>query len=228
MNNKENFFVDIERIKDFYQDYFKKANLTCGWSSFKSAVDSYSAVSDYSHQNWTKINSVLDVGAGEGHLLRYLRLKKKFVGKYVGLELLEQCCQTAIELYGKDPLSEFICDEFLNYDFGDKQFDWVISLGSLSVKQNQQREYEKASVKKMLNLAKCGVSIYLNDQDKVDREQVKGLSDLALHDIPSFISLVKEECQPKEITVNHFPTQESYKTIINFLLLQKWDAPSRS
>jgi SAM-dependent methyltransferase len=218
VTNQEKLSVDIERIKDFYQDYFKKANLTCGWSSFKSAVDSYSAASDSSYQNWEKINSVLDVGAGEGHLLRYLRLKKNFVGKYVGLELLQQCCQKAIELYGKDPLFEFICDEFLNYNFGEQKFDWVVSLGSLSVKQNQQREYEKASVKKMLNLAKYGVSIYLNDQNKVDKEQIKGLEDLAMHDIPSFITLVKEECIPQEITVNHFPTEESYKTMIHLLL----------
>lgn len=218
MINKRQSLVDIDRIKAFYEDYFQKAQTSCGWSSLESATQSYIAVSDCSKQNWKTIKSVLDVGSGEGHLLGYLKTQRQFTGKYIGLELLPKSHQTAVKLYGKEPLAQFICDEFLAYDFGDQKFDWVISLGAISVKQDQQEDHDKAMIKKMISLAKYGISIYINDAQKLDKENLKVVPYLATHNISDFINLLKEEFDPKELMFSHFPHPESYKTMIHLVL----------
>lgn len=218
MINKKQFLVDIDRIKAFYEDYFKRVKTSCGWSSFESAMDSYIAASDCPKQNWKRIKTVLDVGSGEGHFLSYLRTKRQFTGRYTGLELLSKSHDNAIKLYGKEPLAKFICDEFLGYDFADQKFDWVISLGAISVKQDRQEEHDKAMVEKMISLAQHGITIYINDMQKLDEYKLESLPYLATHDLSQFISMLKEEFNPKELTFNHFPNQESFKTMIHLVL----------
>ena len=216
--NQEKSLVDIGRIKDFYEDYFQKAQTSCGWSSLESATESYIAASDCSKQDWKTIKSVLDVGSGEGHFSSYLRTKRQFKGKYTGLELLPKSHETALKLYEQDPLSEFICDEFLGYDFGNQKFDWVISLGALSVKQEQQKEHDKTIIKKMIGLANYGISIYINDVQKLDEDDLDVLPYLATHNLSDFINLLEREFNPKELTCYHFPHQESLKTMIHLTI----------
>ncbi len=44
------------------------------------------------------------------------------------------------------------------------------------------------------------------------------LTYLATHDLCDFTNLLEEEFNPKELTCNHFPNQESFKTMIYLTL----------
>ena len=54
----------------------------------------------------------------------------------------------ASKKYEQDNQAQFIYDEFLEYDFGSQKFDWVFSLGSLRVNQENLHEQDLAFCKK--------------------------------------------------------------------------------
>ena len=158
------------------------------------------------------------MGSGQGHFLPFLRSERNFSGQYIGIELLPFFHQTALELYGHQRKTNFICAEFLSHDFGDLKFDWVLSLGGLSVKQNQQQAYDLAFCNKMVSLTRHGISIYLNDKQHVPADRLKQVPDLAVHDIPEFVSMLQEQYPQSKTKVIHYPTPTAQKTIIHLKL----------
>lgn len=216
MDNK--FLVDTDKIQRFYKDYTNKHGVSCGWSSIESAITAYTAASNCVDQRWSDFQTVLDVGSSDGHLLPFLRSERNFQGQYTGVELIPSSHENAIKFYGKEDQAEFICSEFLSYDFGTRKFDWVMSLGGLSVKQEQQQEYDLAFCRKMVSLARYGITVYLNDINQMPPGRLEQFPDLAAHNINDFVSMLKKENSTSKVEFVHFPSPNSQKTMIHLVL----------
>lgn len=210
--------VDTDKIEGFYDRYVKDHGISAGWSNQSDADNAYREVSSCSAQKWDEFQSVLDVGSGAGHLLKLLRHERHFTGHYVGIELLDFFHDQALEFYGEMENAEFIQAEFLGYDFGETHFDWVISLGSFSVKQSNQAESDLAFCRKMIALANYGVSIFLNDIDQMRPGRLEEVPDLAAHNINDFVAMVRDNFDVSDIAVNHYPTERSQPTMIHIVL----------
>lgn len=101
--------------------------------------------------------SILDVGCGQGTLNGFL--KKKFSNfQYTGIDITPKMIQYAKEAY---PDAEFICDDFLTYNF-TKKYDWVIAAGTFNVKvEGDQLDYFRTALQKMYDVSNRGVSFTL-------------------------------------------------------------------
>ncbi len=209
--------IDDQRIIDFYTDYIKHHGISAGWSSMDYAQQLYTLSSECSYQNWPTLQSVLDVGSGEGHFKEFLRQHKQFKGKYTGLEILATFHDIALKKYGQDDQAQFLCEEFLAYDFGDQKFDWVFSLGSLSVHQENLQERDLAFCKKMVALSRVGATIYLNDEKLVSRGYLKDTNNLAVHNINDFSKMLSQHFSPVILQVERMLPASPYGLVIQMI-----------
>jgi SAM-dependent methyltransferase len=197
----------------------EKNGTTIGWSSAQVAYNNYWAISNCAAQAWSQFQSVLDVGCGEGHFLPFLRKERHFSGQYTGLELLPFFYQKSVEFYGGQEKAEFIEAEFLNYKFSESaKFDWVISLGGLSVKQELQQEYDREFCQKMLGLARYGISIYLNDVKYQKPGRQEQFPNLHFHNMAQFTAMLEQISPTSTVEMTHYPTPTSQNTIVHVLL----------
>ena len=213
--SEQNLPVEIDRIQNFYQEYVHKHNSVAGWASRASAEEGYAAAASDPSQQWSIYQSVLDIGSGEGHFLNFLRSQREFTGQYVGLELFEIYHNTAVDLYGDDEQAEFIHDEFLTFDFGQQQFDWVVSIGGLGVQQSDKEAYDLAFCQKMISLAKYGISVFVNDIKQMTPGRLEQIPDLAAHDLDEAVAMLNSIGNFSRIEVLHYPLPTSQKTMIN-------------
>ncbi len=188
----DNPIVDANKIRDFYTKYIQIQGSTIGWSSIDVANSVYEQSSLHADQRWDQFKQVLDVGSGEGHLMDFLRKHRGFKGEYTGIEVLPSFYNNAVKLFGSQSETKFILSEFLNYDFKGVKYDWVFSLGSLSVLQEKQEEHDSAICKKICSLARYGFSIYIND-DSLKSPSKKPMAGLAYHSMEDFISMLEKE-----------------------------------
>ncbi len=197
----------INRIQRFYKKNYELSKKHCsktdlehvsvGWSSEKSANSNYKTITSYSHQDWTKINNILDVGSGLGSFLAFLRKEKNFSGNYTGVEILKDFVLSSQKRFSYDKKSNFIHDDFLKYDFGNAIFDWSFSIGSLSIIQSKQQSEDILTIKKMSEISKYGFSIFLNDKTKFKLNSIARLMSpgnlIAAHNIERFVKILKSE-----------------------------------
>lgn len=194
--------INTQLIRDFYTHYAKNHGINVGWPSMEYAQQLYDVSSKHQDQLWETFQAVLDVGSGEGQFQEFLRKHRQFKGQYVGLELIEEFHQSALEKYGQDENAQFICDEFLNYNFGNQKFDWVFSLGSLSVKQDNLPERDLAFCQKMKELSRYGFSIYLNDLKFYQKGYLEEVENLAIHDIDDFLKMLAQNFSPITLQID--------------------------
>lgn len=216
MSNPES--LDTDKIYNFYDKYVKEHGIDAGWATESDAANAYNEVSNCPNQAWNSFQSVLDVGSGQGHLLPFLREERGFTGNYTGIEILDFFHEKAISLYGEMPNARFMCDEFLSHDFSDKHFDWVVSLGSFSVKQPNQEEWDRVFCRKMLELANYGVSIFLNDIHHMRPGRLEEVPDLAAHDIDKFVAMIQQTFKVSDVEVKHYPDEKAQPTMIHITL----------
>ncbi len=207
--------IDVQQIETFYQKYTQKHGTTNGWPSLEIAEDVYLAASNCSSQKWGQFQSVLDVGSGEGHFLPFLRKSRGFPGQYTGLELLNSSHQKALELYAHQEAVNFLQGEFLHYSFNNEEkFDWVFSLGSLGIRQESYEKHDWDFCHKMLELARYGISIYLNEQDNIYLERTPEFPEIVYHDVAKFTAMLKQICPRLKVEVSHYPTPNTKDTIL--------------
>ena len=211
---------ELESIHEFYRNKIKKYSLgdpeqSVGWSSKESALDCYFHSLNYPCQRWREFQEVLDIGSGQGSLLTVLRTERNFTGTYTGIELMREFYQNAIERFKVDPKAIWICNDFLIHDFKDKKFDWILSLGSFSVKSSQQKQRDIATVRKMVELARYGFTIFLNDSEQMRPGRLEEVPDLAVHNIPEFVDLIKKITKVAKVETVHFPKPTSQKTLVH-------------
>lgn len=211
----------FQRVSEYYAEYVVKHGVSAGWSSNEKARDSYATAASSEEQQWTSFQSVLDIGSGEGHFLDFLRQDKFFTGHYTGLELLPMFHEVAVKKYGGDSNSELIQGDFMEHDFGSVKFDWVLSLGALSVKQENKKEqeaYDVAFCRKMMALTRYGITVYLNDIDQMRQGRLNALPNLAAHKISDFVSMLKHNFPMYKVEVMHYPTPDSQNVMIHAYL----------
>ena len=196
--------IDLKKLEDFYARYTVQKGNTAGWSSLEAAMRTYRAASICEYQNWTEIRTVLDIGSGEGHFANYLRKERAYTGEYLGLEALTGFHKKALELFSEPPLTRFLQDEFFIHDFLDTRYDWLFSLGSLSLKQDEQEKHDRVFFQKIGKLARQGISIYINDRKLVPPERQAAMPDMAFYDLDDFIARMKMEIPAKEVLVDNF------------------------
>lgn len=194
--------TDKQRIHSFYDNYLEKHGISAGWTSMDYALKLYDLSSESIYQDWASIDGVLDVGSGEGHLLNFLRQNRQFVGQYTGIELLPQFHQQAVQNNSNDTTAHFLQEEFLAYNFGDTTFDWVFSLGSLSVLQPDQTAHDRAFCKKMGAIARQGMTIYLNDAALTKHIDLQVIDGLATHNIDHFVQMLGQNFSPISIEIS--------------------------
>ncbi|WP_299455536.1 class I SAM-dependent methyltransferase [uncultured Microscilla sp.] len=194
--------TDTQRIYDFYQHYTQVHGTSTGWSSLDYALRLYDLSSSCPHQPWTELTSILDIGSGEGHFKDFLRTKHQFKGHYTGIEVVPEFHTTALAKYGDDAQTTFIDGEFLTHDFDTNKFDWVFSLGSLSVLQPNQAKYDEFFCKKMRALARYGTTIYLNDATLTCALSLQNVKHLATHNIDDFVHMLRQNFSPAVIEIH--------------------------
>ena len=67
----------------------------------------------------------------------------------------------------------------------------------------------------MSKLAKSGFTIFLNDIEQMRPGRLEELPDLAAHNVPEFIDLVKKVAKAAKVEVVHFPEPTSQKTLVH-------------
>ncbi len=214
----DELLVKADKIYNFYDKYVKDHGVSSGWATLEDATNSYREASNCSAQRWNEFEKVLDVGSGQGHLLDFLRQERGFAGCYTGIEILDFFHEKAIELYGGRNDAQFIHGEFLNYDFGSETFDWVVSLGSFSVKHPEQQECDLAFCRKMIQLARYGVSIFLNDINNMRPGRLEEVPELAAHDIAEFSSMLQQNFEISKVDIKHYPDEQSQPTMLHIIL----------
>ena len=212
-----------EKIDKFYAHSRSLGNTdyrAVGWPLAEDAEKVYSKAASFDKQYWEEIESVLDIGSGLGGFCAYLQSQNKFKGKYLGIEILEQYAKSSQEKFLPNQNIQFECRDFLKHDFGNVSFDWVFSLGSLSVLQENQKREDYLTIQKMNQLAKKGFTVYLNDADNLmenTKERLaKGLP-LATHKLNDFIGQIIEIVSKyEEIKIEHVDTSQDYqKTLVH-------------
>ena len=121
----------------------------------------------------------------------------------------------AVKLYGHQDKVNLINGEFLNYPFVNSQkFDWVVSLGSLGIRQESPQKHDWAFCQKMLELARSGISIYLNDQENISLERSPDFPEIVYHNVAEFTAMLKQICPTLKVEVSNYPTPNTKKTIL--------------
>ncbi len=212
------FSFDSNKVQDFYDRYIEGHGIKAGWATQDDAINTYKQASSCSAQVWSDFESVLDAGSGQGHFMDFLRQKYSFTGKYTGNEIVEILHKEAVNIYGEFENTDWIHGEFLSHDFGSDKFDWVFSLGSLGVKQIPQKDCDLAFCTKMIELARYGISIFLNDVKHMRPGRLEEVPDLAAHDIDKFASMIQENFTGSKIEIKHYPEQWSQPTMVHVIL----------
>ena len=122
--------------EEFYNSRFDDFGLIVqadGWTSESLAHYYYERVLKLI--NISKPNSrqvdLLDIGSGHGFFYEYLKTSKLTDNfNYTGIEINENSCKKAQE---KDPGLNYICSDFLDYDFMGLNFDFVSFIGTFSI-----------------------------------------------------------------------------------------------
>lgn len=229
MMNNENYtaseaamVAEPEKITQFYQKAIEKHGdrslMAARWSSEEKALSLYQGISHLPQHNWQEIQSVLDIGSGQGYFLQFLREQQHFQGKYVGLEFLPEFDRVAKQLYGHDPQAEFVCGEFLSYPFPGQTFDWIFSIGSLSPKKKDQESFDRAFTDKMAQLANRGFSLFLNDIKYIAPSRLEQAPDLAVHNVDRFAADLEQRFPGSQVSIVHYPQKPSQHSFVHVVL----------
>ena len=191
-----------------------------GWNSIANQIKGFEIATDLSWINWKKIDSVLDIGCGYANLLEFLISTRFYQGKYCGIDIVPEYIEKAIQVYSNKYESDFIVGDFLEHNWNNQKFDFVISLGALGVNYDypnlcgqKSMEYAQRLISKIVSLSGLGVSLYFPNADKIDPAKIK--PDMAYYRISEIEAMILNTCDTrcKDITFISFPDQKSMKTM---------------
>ncbi|NES05139.1 MAG: class I SAM-dependent methyltransferase [Okeania sp. SIO2F4] len=225
---------ELRRInKDFYSRRIDKIEQTIdleeslskevGWGCYENQYQGFQLATNLVNIDWSSTNiSILDIGCGYGALARYLREKKGFQGKYTGIDILTTFSEKASELQGNDNRNYFISGDALSYNWKDSKYDFVVSLGTLSVNYDYPEPYGKESLEfafKLVNLI-CQLScryacLYYPNEKNSPLIQRMTSTDMAFYDPDNIEKMFKEATSGnyKKLITKSYPTADNVKTI---------------
>lgn len=103
-----------------------------------------------------QLNSVIDVGCGTGHLYKYL-LKKRFKGKYLGLDFVPDFIHFAKNTYHLDQNAKFRIFD-LRKDRFPQNYDYLILSGVFNNKMSDNKNFMLDTITKMFQASKKGIA----------------------------------------------------------------------
>ena len=197
-----------------------------GWNSVENQIKSFEIATDLSWINWEKIESVLDVGCGYGKLLDFLNSQKFYKGKYCGIDIVPEFIKKAIDIHDNKDGNDFILGDFLEQNWNHEKFDFVISLGGLSVNHDYPEQFGQKSVvyaqkliSKIVEHSKLAISLYFPNADNIDYSKRKPR--MAYHSTSEIEAMVMKACGKRceDITFTSYPDENNVKTIAKIRLL---------
>jgi cyclopropane fatty-acyl-phospholipid synthase-like methyltransferase len=139
-------------IKNHYKSLFKKHGIShhsVQWSSQETQVKRFQALA----QKLQPTSSVIDMGAGLGDLLKFLKTSE-WSASYLGLDFVEEFVAEAQRLYPDAAFRVFD----LNKEDIPTGYDWVLASGIFNNACGNNDEFLKHSLEKMFRAATVGVS----------------------------------------------------------------------
>ncbi len=163
-----------------------KQAINVGWRCRGSQHELYSIATDLSQVHWPNIESILDLGCGDGELANFLRSERDFRGHYTGIDLVESNILEAKNRFGLQLKNRFILGECFNQDWSEQSFDVVISLGVISVNldyPDNVGENTLAQTKQLcdliIELAQTSAVLYFPCSDSISKDRLTANSDMA-------------------------------------------------
>lgn len=114
-------------------------------------------------------SSILDIGCGFGDLLKFL-IKDHWIGRYTGVDLVDEFITEAREQHGENPNADFIKADFLSDNF-NATADFAVASGTFNYnfKKTDNKKFIKHSMEKAFDLSRKGIAFdFLSS--KVDYE----------------------------------------------------------
>jgi len=102
-------------------------------------------------------DAVLDVGCGFGDFLRWFERVNGGLD-YTGIDLSPDLLEEAER---RHPDVRFLCGDLFDMDFADGAFDWVILSGALNEQLQDQGDYARRMIARMVALCRKGVAFNL-------------------------------------------------------------------
>lgn len=167
----------IQRYTNRYIEH-GKCPKTLGWDKGKQDLRYHILFEKFDLEN----KSILDIGCGFGDA--NILLKNKFHNyEYTGIDIVPDLIKEAKEEYSNQNNINFILEDFLAHDFGDKKFDIVVGSGIFNFKLADRDNYEyiNSILEKAFHLSKEGISFdFLSNKVEFEYE-------LTFHSDPKII-----------------------------------------
>lgn len=134
------------------------------WTSEEEQFYRYAVMAKFI--NWNGC-SVLDVGCGQGDLMKYIKDRSKAV-TYTGVDVSQEMIKTAKTRF---PDGDFIHADFLADSFQPKPHDFVFGIGTFCLRTDNQLDYLKKSIEKLFKLSRrcLGINLCSVRSTQVDR-----------------------------------------------------------
>ncbi|WP_196891241.1 class I SAM-dependent methyltransferase [Aureivirga marina] len=205
-------------IEQIYSKYVKRYPNGFGWPDEEFANIVYECSTRAEIIPWKQIKSIIDVGAGTGNFLYFLRKNRNYNGFYTGVEIFDYFYNLSIENFKNDTQVELFNGDFLEIDLNPNKFDWGFCLGTLGTFQEEKEKLDAHIFKKLSDLTNLGFSIYVNDRKYFNKERLKEVKGLYAHDIDLVLQQV-EEINPKfNYEIVNFPKDDFQRCSVNI----KW------
>ncbi|MEM7393241.1 MAG: class I SAM-dependent methyltransferase [Verrucomicrobiota bacterium] len=208
-------------------DAEEKMAIEVGWSSLATQQAAYTCAADLLGLDWSRVRSVLDVGCGYGHFSDFLRSNKGFAGTYTGIEILSDFVDAADSIYGSDSSNHFIAGNVLEHDWKHARYDIVVSLGVLSVNQDQpalygqkSMDYAEAVIRLMSLLSTRGMCLYFPNESHYSPENMAKNPAMAFY-APDFIETTfRQSVQTgiSDFSIESYPDPNNVRTMAKVLL----------
>ncbi|NEP55625.1 MAG: class I SAM-dependent methyltransferase [Symploca sp. SIO2G7] len=225
-----NFSEIAQLTKDCYKQRQEATNINnspeeiranhAAWNSFESQLKTFKVATNLSWIDWSKVESLLDVGCGYGNFSEFLIKEKQYQGRYLGIDIIPDFIDKARQLYEEKYSSRFITGNFLELDWTQEKFDVVISMGVLGVNQDypepygiKSLEYAQKTIELIARLAVSAISLYFPNADNIDASKIKPR--MAYYKVSEIEKMVLKACGSRceDITFISFPNQDNVKTI---------------
>ena len=185
---KKRFFYKESALKDKNEQLFNRRYQNYGedggnlfWSDKQSQYDRFRLLSDIIELKTSNKASVLDVGAGFGDYLDFLRDYDITIGKYVGIDIIP----AIIEVAERKHLEQFEVRDLVNTPYADNSFDYVIGSGLFALDDKDWLKETVELLTVMYNVSRRAVSVNfltgeaMSDMFKtVTEEEVKKIASL--------------------------------------------------
>lgn len=144
--------MDFSEIADYYDESCRSTEHSWQAACWFSEEDQYVRFSIVNGIINAPNSSILDVGCGQGDFCTFAQNKNLL---YTGIDVSGLMIEKAKQRF---PKANFVQWDFLSLP-PEEKFDYVLALGSFSIKTNDQYEYIESAIKKCYETCNKAVAI---------------------------------------------------------------------